>query len=100
AVCNGRELNLKNDIFIVIEACGTSINTGDPVPFNSTIGFKHQAKEEGILHSHSINIPDSKHQQVTIWSGRDGNDDWVIRRYGSKDDAGYFSNGEIISLTH
>ncbi|CAG8577243.1 13691_t:CDS:2 [Funneliformis caledonium] len=100
AVCNGRELDLKNDVFIVIEAYGTSVNTGDPVPFNSTIGFKHQATEEATLNSHPINIPDSKHQQVTICYGRDNNDDWVIRRYGSKDDSCYFSNGEIISLIH
>ncbi|CAG8485106.1 16125_t:CDS:2 [Funneliformis caledonium] len=99
AVCNGRELDLKNDVFTVIEAHNTSVNTGNPVPFNSTIGFKHQATK-AFLHSHSRNTPISKHQEVTIWDGRDENDDWVIRRYGSKDNSGYLSNGDIISLLH
>ncbi|CAG8595492.1 1852_t:CDS:2 [Funneliformis caledonium] len=102
AVCNGQELDLKNDVFTVIEAHGTSVNAGSPVPFNTTIGFKHQATK-AFLHSHNFNsgcTSITNHLQVTIWDGRDGNDDWVIRRYGSKDNSGYLSNGDIISLHH
>ncbi|CAI2184982.1 276_t:CDS:2 [Funneliformis geosporum] len=102
AICNGREIDLKNDVFTVIEAHNTSVNAGSPVPFNAIIGFKHLATESH-LHSHHRLTPISKHQQVTIYNGRDVNDNWVIRRYNSiasKDESGYLSNGDIISLTH
>ncbi|CAI2198516.1 16024_t:CDS:2, partial [Funneliformis geosporum] len=79
-VCKGWEIDLKNDVFTIIEAYGTSVCTGSPVPLNSIIGFKHQATE------------------ATIWKGRDDNDDFVIKR--SKNVSCYLLNGDIISITH
>ncbi|CAI2175258.1 8944_t:CDS:2 [Funneliformis geosporum] len=105
AVCNSLGIDLKNDVFTIIEAYGTSVNTGSPVPLNSIIGFKHQATE-GRLHSHGIGVggtPISKYQQATIWKGRDVNDNWVVQRYNSiasKNESGYLLNGDIISIIH
>ncbi|CAI2184980.1 275_t:CDS:2, partial [Funneliformis geosporum] len=99
------KIDLKNDVYTVIEANGLSVSAGSPIPFNAIIGFKHLATG-GNLHSHDFHsglTPISKHQQVTIWIGRDDNDNWLIRRYSSKaskDDPGYLSNGDIVNLIH
>ena len=40
---------------------------------------------------------------MTIFEGRDGNDDWLIRRYSpntSYDDSGSLNHGDIISIFH
>ncbi|CAI2170442.1 5135_t:CDS:2 [Funneliformis geosporum] len=105
AVGINREDDFKNCIFTVIEAYGTNVNTGNPLPFNTTFGFKHQATG-GILHSHATIYgvtPVSKHQEVLVWYGRDNNDDWIIRRYNpnaSKEVSDYLMSSELISISH
>ncbi|CAG8538434.1 9766_t:CDS:2 [Funneliformis caledonium] len=101
-VGNGWEIDLNNDVFTVIEAFDTSVSAGSSVPFNTLVGFKHQATG-GILHSHTMyygSTPLMKHQQVTIWPKRNNDDDWLIRRYNSKEDSSYLSDGDIIILIH
>ncbi|GBB87309.1 hypothetical protein RclHR1_13740004 [Rhizophagus clarus] len=103
-ICNGQEIDLKNDVWIVIGANGTNVRAGSPVSLNTIIGFKHQARGYN-LHSHHTNhdkvTPISKQQQVTIYHGTNTGDDWVIRRYNSSYDvAGRLMNGDIISLFH
>ncbi|CAI2180019.1 2914_t:CDS:2 [Funneliformis geosporum] len=104
-VGNGRELDLKNDLYTVIEANGTSVRSGSPVSFDTIVGFKHQATG-GILHSHTKyygSTPLMNHQQVTIWHGRNGDDNWLIRRFNSSTSSGdsdFLSDGDIISLIH
>ncbi|CAB4484495.1 unnamed protein product [Rhizophagus irregularis] len=105
AICDGQELDLKNDVWTIIGANGISIKEGDPVSLNNIIGFKHQATG-CYLNSHGTNYgrvtPMSKQQQVTMCSDRDSNNDWVIRRYNSTTsyDVGHLMNGDIISLFH
>ncbi|CAB5361078.1 unnamed protein product [Rhizophagus irregularis] len=104
-ICDGQELDLKNDVWTIIGANGISIKEGDPVSLNNIIGFKHQATG-CYLNSHGTNYgrvtPMSKQQQVTMCSDRDSNNDWVIRRYNSTTsyDVGHLMNGDIISLFH
>ncbi|CAI2178060.1 5272_t:CDS:2 [Funneliformis geosporum] len=104
-VGTGRKIDLNNDVFTVIEANGTSVSVGSPLLFNNIVGFKHQATG-GILHSHGLNFgstPLMRHQQVTLRQGRNGDDDWLIRRYNSaisKDDSVYVCNNDIICLIH
>ncbi|CAJ0859566.1 11576_t:CDS:2, partial [Entrophospora sp. SA101] len=62
---NGQEIDLKNDVWTVIGACGTSESAGSPVYFNTIVGFKHRATG-GNLHSHGMDCgttPKSNHQQ-------------------------------------
>nr|CAG8507930.1 5988_t:CDS:2 [Entrophospora candida] len=102
---NGQEIDLKNDVWTVIGACGTSESAGSPVYFNTIVGFKHQATGEN-LHSHGMNngtTPKSNHQQVTICKDINRDDDWLIRRYSPNafyDDSGSLRHGDIISLFH
>ncbi|CAJ0842652.1 12147_t:CDS:2 [Entrophospora sp. SA101] len=63
---NGQEIDLKNDVWTVIGACGTSESAGSPVYFNTIVGFKHRATG-GNLHSHGMDCgttPKSNHQQA------------------------------------
>ncbi|CAJ0838733.1 10169_t:CDS:2 [Entrophospora sp. SA101] len=65
---NGQEIDLKNDVWTVIGACGTSESAGSPVYFNTIVGFKHRATG-GNLHSHGMDCgttPKSNHQQGTL----------------------------------
>lgn len=58
-------MDLKNDIWTVEGAHDTSVNVGSRVPFNTILGFRHQAIGTS-LHSHSSQAgttPISKHQQ-------------------------------------
>ncbi|CAI2162839.1 17095_t:CDS:2 [Funneliformis geosporum] len=85
AVCTGREIDLKNDVFTVIEALDSGIFTFSCY----SLLWKHTDFEAST--------------RMTIWDGRDGNDDFFIRRYNSNtynDESGYLSNGDIISLLH
>ncbi|CAB4423282.1 unnamed protein product [Rhizophagus irregularis] len=98
-ICDGQELDLKNDVWTIIGANGISIKEGDPVSLNNIIGFKHL--ETGCyLNSHGTSYgrvtPMSKQQQVTMCSDRDSNNDWVIRRYNSTTsyDVGHLMNGD------
>ncbi|PKK67152.1 hypothetical protein RhiirC2_867931 [Rhizophagus irregularis] len=59
-ICNGQEIDLKNDDWIVIGANDKGINEGDLVSLNNIIGFKHQATG-CYLHSHDTN----NHERVT-----------------------------------
>ncbi|CAI2199391.1 2952_t:CDS:2, partial [Funneliformis geosporum] len=104
----GREIDLTNDIWTIIGAYGTNVRAGRPVPYNTIVGFKHQATG-GNLHSHNMYdgriTPISKHQQVTINPGASGNydDDFLIQRINSKvpkEEPGYLMNGDIICLFH
>ncbi|CAI2175352.1 13966_t:CDS:2 [Funneliformis geosporum] len=103
-VGNGREIDLKNDVWTVIGPYGTSVNAGSPVPFNTIVGFNHQSTG-GNLHSHNMNdgriTPISKQQHVTINPGISCDDDFFIQRYNStKDESEYLMNGDIIYLFH
>ncbi|CAJ0634474.1 1001_t:CDS:2 [Entrophospora sp. SA101] len=104
-VCNGQEIDLKNDIWTFIEAHDARESVGGLVYFNTIIGFKHQATGSN-LHSHIKHhgvTPKSKHQQVTLYGDVNFDDDWLIRRYSpnaSYDDSGSLSHGDIISLFH
>ncbi|CAI2175348.1 13964_t:CDS:2 [Funneliformis geosporum] len=109
-VGNGREIDLKNDVWTFIGPSGTSVIAENPVPFNTIIGFNHQATG-GNLHSHDMNdgriTPISKQQQVTINPGRsrDDNrdDEFFIQRYNSKafkDHPVYLMNGDEVCLFH
>ncbi|CAG8765796.1 17586_t:CDS:2, partial [Funneliformis caledonium] len=105
-VGNGRKIDLNNDVWNVIGPCGTSVNAGRPVPYNTIVGFNHQATGRN-LHSHDMKdgklTPLTKQQQVTINPGTSIDDDFLIRRYNSKafkDDPGYLMNGDIIYLFH
>ncbi|CAI2193284.1 12185_t:CDS:2, partial [Funneliformis geosporum] len=105
-VGNGQEMDLNNDVWTVIGPYGTSVIAGSPVPFNTNIGFNHQATG-GNLHSHDINdgkiTPISKQQQVTVNPGISCDDDFLIQRYNtksSKDHPEFLMNGDIICLFH
>ncbi|CAB4423285.1 unnamed protein product [Rhizophagus irregularis] len=105
-ICNGQEIDLKNDVWIVIGANDKGINEGDLVSLNNIIGFKHQATG-CYLHSHDTNnhervTPISKQQQVTMCSDRSFDDDWLIRRYNltTSYDTGHLMSGDIIGLFH
>ncbi|CAG8467983.1 172_t:CDS:2 [Funneliformis caledonium] len=79
-VGNGQVVDIKNDVYTVIEAYGTSVSAGSPVSFNTIVEFKHQAT-----------------------GGINRDDDWLIRRFSSntsKDDPDYLLDGDIISLIH
>ncbi|CAG8440495.1 4202_t:CDS:10 [Funneliformis caledonium] len=103
AIGNGKEIDMKNDIWTVIGAHDKSVSRGSPVLFNTIIGFKHQASG-GNLHSHFLKIkPESKYQQVTVFLGENNDDNWLIRRHNSNayyDDSGHLMNGDIICLFH
>jgi len=51
-ICNGQKIDLNNDVWTVDEGYNTEkIRPGSLVKFNSTVGFKRNAKGEK-LHSH------------------------------------------------
>ncbi|PKY56367.1 hypothetical protein RhiirA4_476618 [Rhizophagus irregularis] len=117
AFCNGWQPDKLQDLWIVIPACKQHVKSGNPVPFNSVIGLKHQ--QSGLnLHSHnkdspSTKSPVTKQQEVTCfggvleWNGHDGppnyDDNWLLQRHSTTsnyDNSGYWEVGDIISLRH
>ncbi|CAG8734396.1 13860_t:CDS:2, partial [Funneliformis caledonium] len=105
-VGNKRKIDLKNDIWTVIGPYGKSVNARSSVPFNTIVGFNHNATG-GNLHSYDMCdekiTPISKQQQVTANPGGNRDDDFLITRYNakaSKDHPGFLKNGDIICLFH
>ncbi|CAG8442426.1 3648_t:CDS:10 [Acaulospora colombiana] len=63
--CDNIGGDFKNATWTVIGANGTKVNNGDTIPFNTTIGFKHN-EINGNLHSHPqswVSTPKSRLQQ-------------------------------------
>lgn len=59
AFCNGWQPDKLHDFWIVIPACNQYVKSGNPIPFDSVIGLKHQ--QSGLnLHSHDIESPPTK----------------------------------------
>ncbi|RIA90678.1 MIR motif-containing protein [Glomus cerebriforme] len=99
--CSNWQPDKQHDCWIVIPPCEKHCKPGSPVPFNSVIGLKHQQTSQN-LHSHDIESPKTKQQEVTC-CGIDTNDDWLLQRHSitsSYDDSGYLMVGDIISLRH
>jgi hypothetical protein len=62
AFCSGWQLDRLYDFWIVIPACKQYVRSGNPVPFDSVIGLKHQ--QSGLnLHSHYMESPVTKQQE-------------------------------------
>ncbi|CAG8753143.1 6708_t:CDS:2, partial [Racocetra persica] len=104
AICNGQEIDLKNDVWIILGANNKkAVNIENPVSFNTVIGLKHQATEV-CLHSHDMNYgkvtPKSHYQQVTICPGRNSDDNWEIRSFGSGAFCNYLRDDDTISFFH
>ena len=60
--CSGWEPDKQTDFWIVIPACKKYCKSGNPVPFSTIIGLKHQ-KTSRNLHSHDNESPITKQQE-------------------------------------
>ncbi|GBC05212.1 hypothetical protein RclHR1_00610024 [Rhizophagus clarus] len=96
----------EKDVWSIIGASGRSVNVGDPVSLNNTIGLKHHATG-CYLHSHDTThgrvTPISRQQQVTLSPDeRNSEDDWLIRRYNQTTsyETCHLMSGDIIGLFH
>ncbi|RGB35653.1 hypothetical protein C1646_759054 [Rhizophagus diaphanus] len=56
-ICNSQEIDLKNDVWTVIGANGTSVNTGSPGSLRHSHDTKY-GKYQGMILCRDINIDD------------------------------------------
>ncbi|KAI9504697.1 Dolichyl-phosphate-mannose-protein mannosyltransferase-domain-containing protein [Coemansia spiralis] len=77
------------------------------IAYGSVITIKSSIGGVGLLHSHSDTYPDgSKQQQITGYTHKDQNNDWIISKahgqtYGNTTDTVEFiKNGDIVRLLH
>ncbi|KAI8584241.1 hypothetical protein K450DRAFT_182243 [Umbelopsis ramanniana AG] len=76
------------------------------VAYNSIISIRHLKTNGGYLHSHSSRYETgSEQQQITLYSFRDDNNLWKIRKGGedqveNADELEWVKNGDIIRLEH
>ncbi|KAF9428432.1 hypothetical protein BGZ94_002415 [Podila epigama] len=73
------------------------------VAYGARVTIRHEGTNGGYLHSHpSTYETGSKQQQITLYSHKDNNNDWIIqKRDGSVPDGlEYVSHGDIIRLLH
>ncbi|KAJ2558774.1 Protein O-mannosyltransferase 2 [Coemansia sp. RSA 1933] len=87
---------------------GTSIkNQPLDVAYGSQITIKSSVGGAGLLHSHPDTYPDgSKQQQITCYSHKDLNNDWIISKVHGKthgnttDTVEFVKDGDVIRLLH
>ncbi|KAJ2876339.1 Protein O-mannosyltransferase 2 [Coemansia aciculifera] len=77
------------------------------VAYGSKITLKSAHPGAGLLHSHTDAYPDgSKQQQITGYSHKDTNNDWIVKKvhgqsYGNTTDTIEFvKNGDLVRLVH
>jgi dolichyl-phosphate-mannose-protein mannosyltransferase len=77
--------------------------------YGSKVSFKNSARNGGLLHSHIQRFPGgSEQQQITTYSHKDSNNEWIVERGWSKDwdqrnasaDPVFVKDGDVIRLVH
>jgi dolichyl-phosphate-mannose-protein mannosyltransferase len=75
--------------------------------YGSKVSFKNSARNGGLLHSHIQRFPGgSEQQQVTTYSHKDSNNEWIVERGWGKpqrkedDEPVFVKDGDIVRLVH
>jgi dolichyl-phosphate-mannose-protein mannosyltransferase len=77
--------------------------------YGSRVSFKNSARNGGLLHSHIQKFPGgSEQQQITTYSHKDSNNEWIVERGWSKDwqqrnvsaDPVFVKDGDVVRLVH
>ncbi|CAG8676015.1 4530_t:CDS:2, partial [Acaulospora morrowiae] len=102
-VSQEQDINYDTDLWTITEANNSKgMSMGHPVHLKTTIRLKNEAKT-GNLHCTSTKIKgkNSAKRKVTLYSGSNADDDWLIQRCEPSDsNTNYLANGDIVCLVH